>query len=157
MYFLSFYLSICHLSIYPSNCHLSIFISFLCCSSVAVHLGWPCTAWLMASLSFASPFAMTRLWSLKGIYLSTYLMTYLLPTISIKTAQVACGHVLHMLKCEDHHWPFFTCFPSVGKSCICLLPTDFTCFKTHLKSLTLTWSFPRLFQEFSLNFFLMIF
>ena len=29
-----------------------------------VHLGWPCTAWLVASLSYASPFAMTRLWSM---------------------------------------------------------------------------------------------
>ena len=28
---------------------------------------WPCTAWLIASLNYASPFAMTRLWSMKGI------------------------------------------------------------------------------------------
>ena len=27
---------------------------------------WPCTAWLIASSSFASPFTMTRLWSMKG-------------------------------------------------------------------------------------------
>ena len=31
-----------------------------------VCLGWPCMAWLVASLSYASPFAMTRLWSMKG-------------------------------------------------------------------------------------------
>ena len=29
-------------------------------------LGWPCMAWLIASLSYASPFARTRLWSKKG-------------------------------------------------------------------------------------------
>ena len=31
-----------------------------------VHLGWPCMAWLIASLSYASPFTMTRQWSMKG-------------------------------------------------------------------------------------------
>ena len=31
-----------------------------------VHLGWPCTAWLIASLSCTSPFTTTRLWSMKG-------------------------------------------------------------------------------------------
>ena len=30
-------------------------------------LGWPCRAWLIASLSYASLFAMTRLWSMKII------------------------------------------------------------------------------------------
>ena len=29
-------------------------------------LGWPCMAWLIASLSYASPFTRTRLWSKKG-------------------------------------------------------------------------------------------
>ena len=29
-----------------------------------VHLGWPCTAWLIASLSYARPFTMTRRWSM---------------------------------------------------------------------------------------------
>ena len=28
-----------------------------------VHFGWPCTAWLIASLSYASPLARTRRWS----------------------------------------------------------------------------------------------
>ena len=32
------------------------------------HLGWPCMAWLIASLSYAGPFAMTRLWSMKGAF-----------------------------------------------------------------------------------------
>ena len=32
-----------------------------------IHFGWPCTAWLIVSLSYASPFAMTRLWYMKGI------------------------------------------------------------------------------------------
>ena len=31
-----------------------------------IHLGWPSMAWLIASLSYASPFARTRLWSMKG-------------------------------------------------------------------------------------------
>ena len=31
-----------------------------------VHLGWPCMAWLISSLSYRSPFPMTRLWSMKG-------------------------------------------------------------------------------------------
>ena len=29
-------------------------------------LWWPCPTWLIASLSYASPFAMTRLWFMKG-------------------------------------------------------------------------------------------
>ena len=29
------------------------------------HLSWPCTAWFIASLSYTSPLAMTRLWSIK--------------------------------------------------------------------------------------------
>ena len=33
-----------------------------------IHLKWPCMAWLIASLNYASPFAMTRLWSMKGIH-----------------------------------------------------------------------------------------
>ena len=32
-----------------------------------VHLGWPCTAWFIASLSYASAFTTTRLWSMKGM------------------------------------------------------------------------------------------
>ena len=35
----------------------------------SIHLGWPCMAWLIASLSYASPFVTTRLWSMKGIYI----------------------------------------------------------------------------------------
>ena len=31
-----------------------------------IHLGWPCTAWLITSLSYISPFTTTRLWSMKG-------------------------------------------------------------------------------------------
>ena len=33
----------------------------------SVHLGCSCMAWLKASLSYANLFAMTRLWSMKGI------------------------------------------------------------------------------------------
>ena len=32
----------------------------------SVHLGWPYMAWFIASLSYASPFTMTRQWSVKG-------------------------------------------------------------------------------------------
>ena len=49
-----------------------------------VHLGWPCPAWLIASLSYTSLFSMTRQWSVKGhqgiylfnftLYVSLYLM-----------------------------------------------------------------------------------
>ena len=31
-----------------------------------VHLGWPCTAWLIALRTYVYPFATTRQWSLKG-------------------------------------------------------------------------------------------
>ena len=31
-----------------------------------LHLGWPCMTWLIASLSYSSPFTLTRLWSMKG-------------------------------------------------------------------------------------------
>ena len=40
-----------------------------------IHLRWPCTAWLIASLSYTIPFVMTRLWSTKGT--SCYLFLYL--------------------------------------------------------------------------------
>ena len=30
------------------------------------HLGWPCMAWLVASLNYVGSFAPTRLWSMKG-------------------------------------------------------------------------------------------
>ena len=33
---------------------------------VVMVIGRPCTAWLIASLSYASPFTTTRLWSVKG-------------------------------------------------------------------------------------------
>ena len=32
------------------------------------HLGWPYMPWLIASLSYACPFAMTRSWCVKGAY-----------------------------------------------------------------------------------------
>ena len=39
-----------------------------------VHLGWPYTARLIASLSYASPFTKTRQWSMKGILYINYLI-----------------------------------------------------------------------------------
>ena len=35
-------------------------------STMTHPFGWPCMAWLIASLSYASPFTMTWLWSMKG-------------------------------------------------------------------------------------------
>ena len=32
----------------------------------AIHLGWACIAWLIASLAYISPFSMTRLWFMKS-------------------------------------------------------------------------------------------
>ena len=40
-----------------------------CCQDSSLwpmHLGWPCMAWLIASLSDTNPFITTRLWSTKG-------------------------------------------------------------------------------------------
>ena len=34
--------------------------------AMTVLLGWPCMAWLIASLSYISPFAITRQWYMKG-------------------------------------------------------------------------------------------
>ena len=34
-------------------------------SLLPVHLGWLCMAWFLASLNYTSPFAITRLWSIK--------------------------------------------------------------------------------------------
>ena len=48
-----------------------------------IHLGWPCMAWLIASLSYTSSFSMTRLWYEGGvqicihIYVGVYMHIYL--------------------------------------------------------------------------------
>ena len=39
------------------------------CPLWPVHFRWSCTAWLIVSLSYASPFTKTRLWSTKGVYI----------------------------------------------------------------------------------------
>ena len=45
------------------GCHFLLQWTTFCQNSSLwpVCLGWPCTAWLIASLSYASPFSMTRL------------------------------------------------------------------------------------------------
>ena len=50
-------------------CHSLLQWTTFCQNSVLwpVCLGWPCTAWLVASLSYASSFTTTRQWSVKGI------------------------------------------------------------------------------------------
>ena len=50
------------------GCHFLLQWTMFCQNSSLWHicLGWPCTAWLKASLSYASPFTMTRMWSRKG-------------------------------------------------------------------------------------------
>ena len=50
---------------YWSGCHFLLQWILFCQNSSLwpIHLGWPCTAWPIASLSYTNPFAMTRLWS----------------------------------------------------------------------------------------------
>ena len=50
-------------------CHSLLHWTMFCQNSPLwpVCLRWPCMAWLIASLSYTSPFAMTRLWSTKGL------------------------------------------------------------------------------------------
>ena len=49
-------------------CHSLLQWVMFCQNSLLwpVHLGWPYNAWLTASPSYASPFPMTRQWSMKG-------------------------------------------------------------------------------------------
>ena len=49
------------------GCHFLLQWTMFCQNSSLwpVCLGWPCTAWLIASPSYASPSAMTRQWSMK--------------------------------------------------------------------------------------------
>ena len=50
-------------------CHFLLHWPTFCQNSslLPVHLGWHSMAWFLASLSYTSPFAMTRLWSIKWI------------------------------------------------------------------------------------------
>ena len=50
------------------GCHFLLQRTTICQNSSLwpVRLGWPYTAWFIASLSYTSPFATTRLWSMKG-------------------------------------------------------------------------------------------
>ena len=50
------------------GCHFLLQWTTFCQNSSLwpIHVGWPCTAWLIASLSWTSSFAMTRLWSMWG-------------------------------------------------------------------------------------------
>ena len=55
--------------------------------------GWPCTAWLIALLSYTSPFTMTRLWSMKGkCQLSSYNSWW----ISNKTLWIFLGNLTNL-------------------------------------------------------------
>ena len=49
------------------DCHFLLQWTMFCKNSALwpICLGWACTAWLIALLSYACPFAMTRLWSTK--------------------------------------------------------------------------------------------
>ena len=51
-----------------AGCHLLLLWTTFCQNSSLwpVHLGWLCMEWLIASLSYVSPFTTTRLWSRKG-------------------------------------------------------------------------------------------
>ena len=50
------------------GCHFLLQWIMFCQNSSLwpVHLAWSCMAWFIASLSYTSPFATTRLWSMKG-------------------------------------------------------------------------------------------
>ena len=50
------------------------------CPLWPVCLGWPCVTWLIVSLSYSSPFAMARQWSMKGTKMFTkcYIMNRIL-------------------------------------------------------------------------------
>ena len=52
-------------------CHSLLQWTTFCQNSLLwpIRLGWPYMSWLIASLSYPSPFAMTRLWSIKGEWL----------------------------------------------------------------------------------------
>ena len=52
------------------GCHFLLQWTIFCQNSSLwpFWLGWPCTAWLIASLSYTNPFTMTRLWSMKGCF-----------------------------------------------------------------------------------------
>ena len=60
--------------------HVWFHVCFLSCIQVSQDtgkvvwycLGWPRMAWLIASLSYASPFATTRLWSRKEFFTSLF-------------------------------------------------------------------------------------
>ena len=51
-------------------CHSPLQWITLCQNSLlwTIRSGWPCTAWLTASLSYASPFVVTRQWSTKVLF-----------------------------------------------------------------------------------------
>ena len=53
------------------GCHFLLQWTMFCQNSSLwpTHLAWSCMAWLIASLSYTSPFAVTRLWSMKGVLL----------------------------------------------------------------------------------------
>ena len=61
------------------DCHFLLQWTAFCQNSSLwpVHLGWSCMDWLIASLSYASPFTITRLWSMKeNIPVSLCLLLY---------------------------------------------------------------------------------
>ena len=56
-----------------------------------VHLGWPCATWLIASLSYISPFSTTRQWPMKG----KVLVTQSCPTMCKPTDGSPPGSAVH--------------------------------------------------------------
>ena len=58
---------------------------------------WPCLAWLTASLSYASPFTMTKLWSMKA-YVHTK------TCIDMYRSFIHNGHKLETTQMYVHKW-----------------------------------------------------
>ena len=70
------------------SCHSFLWTTFCQNSPLwLVCLGWPCMAWLIASLSYSSPFSMTRQWSMKGIHV--YRFPY--SGLSYEWTHIVCG------------------------------------------------------------------
>ena len=74
--------------------------------SELVHLGWPCMAWLIASLSYTNPFSTTRLWSMKGKLLYMYFpgFSHIYWQIGNHDCLEDITHSVH--SCQENLWAF---------------------------------------------------
>ena len=91
-------------------CHLPLQRTTFCPNS-SVRLGWPWVAWLIASLSYASPFASTRLWIMKARgprEQKLYVFTSFISSVVNLTTSIANYYkhwTLAKLKCQERSCP----------------------------------------------------